>query len=125
MQGRVTLKTRLFSTKRPWRSKHVCSDLITPDVAASYNNIGAVYDTQGKNEEALEYYQKSLDIKIRVVGGDHPDVAASYTNIGIVYGNKGDRAAATEMYTKAYHIYLKKLGPDHPETQGLKPFVNE
>ena len=44
------------------------------DVAKSYNNIGNVYNRQGKYEEALEYYQKSLDIKIRVVGGDHPDV---------------------------------------------------
>jgi len=96
-------------------------------VAKSYNNIGLVYDTQGKYEEALEMYTKSLDIKTRIHGGDnHPDVAASYQNIGIVYGKKGDRAAATEMYTKAYHIFLKKqLGPDHPQTQGLKPFVDE
>ena len=77
------------------------------DVAASYNNIGNVSNRQGKYEEALEYYQKFLDIKIRVFGSDHPDVAASIKNIGIVYHNKGDRAAATEMYTKAYHIFLK------------------
>ena len=95
-------------------------------MAKSYNNIGLVYDRQGKYEEALELHSKSLDIKTRIYGGDnHPDVAASYTNIGIVYGKKGDRTAATEMYTKAYHIFLKKLGPDHPQTQGLKPFVNE
>ena len=100
-------------------------DTSIPDVAASrsYNNIAIIYRKQGKCEEALDMYTKSLDIETRIYGGDnHPDVAAS---IGIVYHNKGDRAAATEMYTKAYHICLKKLGPDHPETQGLKPFVNE
>jgi tetratricopeptide (TPR) repeat protein len=94
-----------------------------PDVAASYTNIGNVYDSQGQYERALEYYQKGLEINIKVSGQDHPDVAASIKNIGIVYHNKGDRAAATEMYTKAYHIFLKVLGPHHPETQGLKPFV--
>jgi tetratricopeptide (TPR) repeat protein len=31
-------------------------------MAKSYNNIGNVYDSQGKYEEALEYYQKDLDI---------------------------------------------------------------
>ena len=96
------------------------------DFRYSYNNIAIIYRKQGKYEEALEVYTKSLDIMTRIYGGDnHPDVAASYTNIGIVYGKKGDRTAATEMYTKAYHIFLKKLGPDHPQTQGLKPFVDE
>ena len=95
------------------------------DVAASYNNIGNVYNRQGNYEEALEYYQKDLDITVRLVGQDHPDVASSYSNIGVVYRKKGDRTAATEMYTKAYHIFLKKLGPDHPQTQGLKRFVDE
>ena len=78
-------------------------------MAASYNNIGNVYDSQGKYEEALEYYQKDLDITVRLVGQDHPDVAGSYKNIGIVYGKKGDRAAATEISTKTYncHVSLK------------------
>ena len=91
----------------------------------SYHNIGAVYDSQGKYEEALEYYQKSLDIKIRVVGGDHPDVATSYQNLAVVYQRQGNHVQTKEMVTKAYHIFLRMLGPDHPQTQGLKPFVDE
>jgi tetratricopeptide (TPR) repeat protein len=94
-------------------------DTSIPDVAKSYGSLGNVYNSQGQYERALEDYQKSLDITIRVFG------AASYQNIGIVYGKKGDRAAATEMYTKAYHIFLTVLGPHHPQTQGLKPFVAE
>jgi tetratricopeptide (TPR) repeat protein len=38
------------------------------DVAASYNNIAIIYRNQGKYEEALEYYQKDLDITVRLVG---------------------------------------------------------
>ena len=37
-----------------------------PDVAKSYLGIGNVYDSQGQYERALEDYQKSLDITIRV-----------------------------------------------------------
>jgi len=40
-----------------------------PDVSASYNNIGLVYNRQGKYEEVIEYYQKDLDITVRLVGG--------------------------------------------------------
>ena len=61
------------------------------DVAKSYNNIGNVYDSQGKYEEALEMLSKSLDIMTRIHGGDnHPDVALSFINIGAVYAGKGD-----------------------------------
>ena len=53
-----------------------------PDVATSYNNIGAALEAQGKYDEALVYYQKALTIRIKVLGEGHPDVATSYNNIG-------------------------------------------
>ena len=37
-------------------------------VAATYNNIAMVLDSQGQYEEALETYQKALDIKIKCLG---------------------------------------------------------
>jgi len=86
-------------------------------VAASYTNIGNVYRKQGQYERALEYYQKALDIDIKVSGQDHPDVAVSYHNLAAVYQSQGNHVQTKEMATKAYHIFLKKLGPDHPHTQ--------
>ena len=38
-------------------------------------SIANVYYSQGKYAEALEYHNKSLEIKLRVVGPDHPLVA--------------------------------------------------
>ncbi len=43
-----------------------------PDVAASFNNIGAVYDKKGDLENALVQHQKALEIRTRVFGSDHP-----------------------------------------------------
>ena len=59
-----------------------------PDVAASFNNIGAVYAGKGDFETALVQFQKALEIRTRVFGSDHPDVATSYNNIGNVYIKK-------------------------------------
>ena len=33
--------------------------------------MGMVYKQQGRYEEALDYYHRSLDIKVRVVGHEH------------------------------------------------------
>ena len=51
-------------------------------VARTYNNMAVVYDSQGHYEKALEYYQKGLDIMIKVVGHDHIDQKPSvYTEL--------------------------------------------
>ena len=94
-------------------------------MAKSYGSLGNLYNRQGQYERALEYYQKALEIDIKVSGQDHPDVAVSYQNLAAVYQRQGNHVQTKEMVTKAYHIFLKVLGPDHPQTQGLKPFVDE
>ena len=48
-----------------------------PGVAGTYNNIGEVYRQQAKYPEALNMYQKSLDINIKVHGCNHPLVAST------------------------------------------------
>ena len=55
------------------------------DTAATLNNMGNVYQSQGKYEQALEAFSKSLDIKIKLVGQDSPQTAATLDNMAIVY----------------------------------------
>ena len=93
-------------------------------VASTYVNMANVYYSQGHYERALEYYQKDLDITIKVVGHDHTSVAVSYFNMGPVYRSLGKAEEAREMFTKAYSIFLKVLGPDHPHTQKAKSEVD-
>ena len=94
-----------------------------PDVAGSYRNIGNVYDSQGRYEEALFHHQKALEVFLALFGQEHSYVASCYQNIAATYQRQGNEAKATEMCTKAYRIFLKVLGPDHPQTLGLKRFV--
>ncbi len=69
-------------------------------MAKSYNNIGNVYNSQGKYEEALEVYTKSFDIKTRIYGGDnHLDVAASKYNIASLKETQGDWKGRTGYFS--------------------------
>ena len=86
------------------------------ETATSYNNIGLVYDNQGNYAKALEYYEKSLAIDLKVFGENHPDTAMSYNNIGGVYYDQGNYAKALEFLNKALAIKLKVSGENHPDT---------
>ncbi len=39
---------------------------------------------QGKYDESLEYYKRSLKMTERALGDDHPEVATTLNNIGLV-----------------------------------------
>ena len=85
-------------------------------------STGSVLDDQGKYPEALEYYNKPLEIKAKVHGQDRPLVASTYNNIGEVYRHQAKYLEALEMYDKSLKIEIKvhspdhQLGPEHPGT---------
>ena len=86
------------------------------DVAASYMNIGNVYNSQGKYEEALVQYRRSLDIKFRVLDHSHPDVANSKYNIADLHEKQGDVEEAKKLFLECEQIYAGVYGQDHSET---------
>ncbi|CAF4302846.1 unnamed protein product, partial [Rotaria sordida] len=55
-----------------------------PDLAQSYNNIGAVCYNMGNYSKALEFYEKALKIFEKALPPNHPDLATLYNNIGRV-----------------------------------------
>jgi len=66
--------------------------------------IGLVYYGKGENDKALEFYQKSLEIRLKSLPPNHPDLASSYLNIGSVYKSKGEYDKAIEFYQKSLEI---------------------
>jgi tetratricopeptide (TPR) repeat protein len=77
------------------------------------HNVGDVYDSQGQYDKAIEYYEKSLVIRLKAFGPDHPDVGASYNNLGVAYDSQGQYDKAVEYYKKSLVIRLKAFGSDH------------
>ena len=64
---------------------------------------------------ALEYYNKSLDKGIRLLGENHFKVANTYTAIGNVYYIKSDFVKSLEYYNKSLAINCQVLGENHPD----------
>ena len=72
--------------------------------AVILNNIGLVYDSIGKPEEALKYYNQALPI-LRAVG-DRRGEATTLNNIGLVYDSIGKPEEALKYYNQALPILL-------------------
>lgn len=54
-------------------------------LAASLNNLAAVYRAQHKYGEAEPLYKRALTILKEALGHEHPDVAANLNNLGRLY----------------------------------------
>jgi len=82
-----------------------------------------VYESLGKNDDALKCYQKSLEISIKTFGNDHPDVASCYHNIAILFDSKGFFKESLDLYFKSLEIKLKTLNNNHPSlTASIKSY---
>ncbi|CAJ1966087.1 unnamed protein product [Cylindrotheca closterium] len=68
------------------------------------------------SDDALEQYQRALEIRVKALGPEHPDTASTYNNIGVVFQNQGKYEDALEQYQRALEIRVKALGPEHPDT---------
>lgn len=70
--------------------------------AKAYNQMGNIWSTDLNNEKkALEYYLKSLEIKLQLDGNHLKSITASYNNIGLSYKILGQLDSATYYYKKA------------------------
>ena len=68
-----------------------------------------MYKAQGEYKEVLVQLEKSLEIKIQVMGPDSHDVATSYNNIGGVYMAPGEHKEALVQYQKSLGIRIRCL----------------
>ena len=71
--------------------------------SSSFMNLGVLSRMRGEYSNALEYYQKSLDI--RKTTGYKDGVAACYINIAKVYVDNKNDSRALEYYLKAEEIF--------------------
>ena len=98
--------TRWGKSKRRWttttRRCQSCARWATAPAKPELNNIGAVYDSLGEKQKALDYYNQALPI-VRPVG-DRSGEARTLNNIGAVYDSLGEKQKALDFYNQALRI---------------------
>ena len=88
--------------------------------------VAKYYKDYAKNlDEALEWYDKCVELQKSVMSADHPALARSYNDIGSIYFEKGDYDEALKWYDKAFNIYDKVLDPQHIDFMSLHTDMGE
>jgi len=72
------------------------------DMALAHNTQGAALDKKGDYIYAIEYYKKSLEIRLELQ--DKRGTAASLNNIGSIYRNQGDDAKALQFFLESLKL---------------------
>ncbi len=84
-------------------------------VANYYNCISKTQRRAYKQERALEYAKKALDICDLYLIKTHPEIANSYDNIGLYYEKKAIYNVALTNYLKALDIREKIFSKNHSD----------
>ncbi|CAF2096995.1 unnamed protein product [Rotaria magnacalcarata] len=87
------------------------------DVAAKYHNLAAAQFRLHRYSEALENYQKCLDIELKCHSDKNPTVALTYYNMATTLEQLGQLQEAKEAVQKAITRLLLTKQPDDEDLQ--------
>ena len=83
-------------------------------------NVGIIFEEQGKLEEAEQMYNQTLQIRVKVLGDTSLDVAKTQKNIADIRSAQARYDEAVEMYAGVVQIQQRVLGRNHPLTADTK-----
>lgn len=75
-----------------------------------YNNLGIISHKLGQENEALDYYLKTLAIKLKSSGSD---IVSTYVNIANCYKKLGNIKKAEEYYKLSISETIDNMGDDY------------
>ena len=78
-----------------------------PESLLALNNLGILYAEGGKTEEALEHFNRALEVNV----DEDSDLAKAHLNKGNVYLSQGEFDKAIEAYQEAGRIDEKYIRP--------------
>jgi tetratricopeptide (TPR) repeat protein len=88
-----------------------------PLVEASIRQtIGDTYRDLGLYPDAQRQMERAVEIRRRVLGGEHRETLASMQKLAVLYGDEGKYASAELLYTKVLELRTRTLGEDNPDT---------
>lgn len=82
------------------------------NLAATLDSLGKVYAKQGKLDDAIAAYRRTLEIREMKFGNDHPAVASILDSLGVALQDSGEHDTALDCHQRALAIY---------ETQSRRP----
>lgn len=83
-------------------------------LAKLYNYSGVTQVKLGRYDEALQFYNKELELNLDLFGSSHPSVAGGYNNIGGIYYRSGDIGEAIVYFKRAASSTELTFGESHP-----------
>ncbi|CAF3735053.1 unnamed protein product [Rotaria socialis] len=95
-----------------WLSELPSND---PSLCALYQRLGTVADEKGEYDTSLEWYQKSLEMKMQTRPSDHVNIGNTHNSIGETHRKKGDRGRALESYNRAVSLFKQAHDENHPD----------
>jgi tetratricopeptide (TPR) repeat protein/predicted Ser/Thr protein kinase len=87
-----------------------------PDTLTSMNNLGMMYQHQGRQAQAEALWVKVLEVRRRVLGEEHKDTLHSMNNLGAHYVEQGKYGQAEPLLTKVVEIERRVRGEENYDT---------
>ncbi|CAF1462643.1 unnamed protein product [Rotaria magnacalcarata] len=91
--------------------KNASSDSYTVYI---YHEFGRLKSNQGKYQEAVTFYEKSLALNKKTLPENDFSLASTYGNVGGLYDDMGDYSKELEFYKKSHKILEISLPQNHP-----------
>eukprot|EP00526_Cylindrotheca_closterium_P010715 CAMPEP_0113614814 /NCGR_PEP_ID=MMETSP0017_2-20120614/7369_1 /TAXON_ID=2856 /ORGANISM="Cylindrotheca closterium" /LENGTH=388 /DNA_ID=CAMNT_0000524011 /DNA_START=88 /DNA_END=1252 /DNA_ORIENTATION=- /assembly_acc=CAM_ASM_000147 len=82
-------------------------------VAENLLKSGDIRLRSSQFKDAMQSYNRALEIRVEQLGDKHPDTAESYKAVGNVFYKEANFESAEEMYRKALEIDLEAQSDNH------------
>jgi tetratricopeptide (TPR) repeat protein/predicted Ser/Thr protein kinase len=87
-----------------------------PDTLTSLDELGGLYNLQGKYPEAEKLLAEVLAARRRVLGEQDRGTLATMSNFALAVSYEGDDARAAPILADVLHAFRRLLGDQHPDT---------
>ena len=96
------------------RDDHRSRQADAADVAAGWNNLGELYLSTGRYQEAEALLRRSLAAREKAAGPEDAGLGPILGNLGLLCRTEGRFQEAEQLYRRSLESRQKSLGPEHP-----------